>query len=178
MINADMFTPLVIKDNLIDNFTQDYLKTRMENFKPVTAPGDTENYYYREYIEKEEHNKVQIFLDSLYSIFKEDFLYPHVELVGMWLNKVDNTANHNDDFHRDITKFSSITFLNDGFDGGNLEYWDIKTNTPVSLKLQPFSTLIFEGSKYPHRVLPVKEGIRYTLISFWDIPRKESKTLL
>lgn len=179
MINANMFTPLIVKDNLLDTSTVEYLTYRMENFNSETTPGSVENYYHREYISGEEPlKKMQGFLDSIYSIIKYDYLYPHVKLDGMWINKVDSSSNHNDDFHTDISKFSSITFLNESFDGGNLEYIDIKDNQPLKIKLKPYSTLIFEGSKYPHRVLPVTSGVRYTLVSFWDLPRKESKTLL
>lgn len=179
MINADIFSPLIIKDTLLENSTQEYLKHRIENFKPETTPGTSENYYYREYIEGEEAiGNMQTFIDSIYKILKDDLLYPHAKLEGMWINRVDSNSNHNDDFHRDISKFSSITFLTNDFEGGKLEYWDIKNNVPVSIKLNTFSTLIFEGSKYPHRVLPVSSGVRYSLVSFWDLPRKDNKTLL
>jgi hypothetical protein len=44
MINADIFTPLIIKDNLLDITTQEYIKDRVVNFNPDTTPGTTENY--------------------------------------------------------------------------------------------------------------------------------------
>lgn len=179
MINADTYSLKTVKIDCFDEKTKNYVNFRVKNFHPETSPGTSENYYFREYIEGDEAIiGVRYFLDKVYDVFKNDFFYPQVELAGMWINRVDNTSNQNDDFHRDINKFSTITFLNDDFEGGCLEYWNIKDNVPVQIKLEPFTTFIFEGSKFPHRVLPVLKGTRYTLISFWDVPRKDTKTLL
>lgn len=177
MIHAE--TPhLFLKDNFIDDQTKSYLLERIKSFKSDTVPGTLENYYYREYIEGEALKEIKSFSDNIYSVLKSDLFYPHAELAGVWINKVDNTANHNDDFHRDINKFSSITFLNSDFEGGSFEYYDTKNSKAVELRLDPFKTIILEGSMIPHRVKPVTNGVRYTLVSFWDLPRKETKTLL
>ena len=179
MINADLKGLLIEKSNLLSEDEKIFLSSIIENFKPETTPGTSENYYFRQFIEGEEMlASIEKFLGKISNTLTHDFFYPHAKLEGMWVNRVDNTSNQNDNFHRDINKFSSVTFLNDDFTGGNFEYWDIISNESRLITPKYLDTVIFEGSRIPHRVQPVTEGVRYTLVSFWNLESKTFTTLL
>lgn len=57
-----------------------------------------------------------------------------------------------------------VCFLNDDFKGGEFEYMDynIKMVKPVA------NTALLFSSDIPHRVNPVEEGIRYSLVAFLE----------
>lgn len=178
MVNAD--TPLLIQeDTLLESAQIDLLNLKVENFVAETTPGSVENYYYRQYIEDETSLSIlKPFIDKLDNLFKEQFYYPHAELEGIWINKVDNSANYNDEFHRDLSKLSSVTFINDSFIGGNFQWYSKKYSEIFTIAPKLHNTILFEGSEIPHRVRPVTEGSRFTLVTFWNLPTKKIKTLL
>jgi len=177
MINAHLFS-FTQKENLVNNEVSLFLQDRTSNFKPETEPQNIENSYYREYIEGDDLSKIKSFLDDVKQTISFEFAYPHASLTGVWINRVDNTSNKNDVFHRDINKFSSVTFLNDDFEGGAFEYVDIRYQKIEQVKPSLYNTIVFEGCNIPHRVQPVSSGTRYTLVTFWGLDSKTTKTIL
>lgn len=74
---------------------------------------------------------------------------------------IDNTVKVNSNTHTHTTNWNYILFLNDDFDGGELIIENI-TVKPLKNQL-----VMFSGNA-PHKVLPVTNGIRYTLVVFSD----------
>lgn len=170
---------IIYRDNLLTDETKAYLNLRVTNFKSETNPKDSENYYYREYLDSPDSLDVlKDFLNGVYETIRFEFAYPQVKLAGIWINRVDSSSNINDAYHTDISKFSSVTFLNSDFEGGDFQYWAHKENRSYEVKLDQFKSIVFEGSITPHRVRPVSSGIRYSLVTFWDLDPKTTKTLL
>ena len=69
-----------------------------------------------------------------------------------------------ENYHRHHTKYKEnvVCFLNQNFIGGEFEYIDQKL-----LKVLPEeNTALVFGPTLRHRVLPVTEGERYTLVAF------------
>ena len=62
-------------------------------------------------------------------------------------------------FDKPINSLASITYLNHNFEGGQtcVEGEKLYVNPKVG------TTFFFEGQKYEHNVLPITNGIRYTL---------------
>lgn len=61
-------------------------------------------------------------------------------------------------------EFSSIVYLNDDFDGGLTHF----PNQEVSVTPRTGLVIAFEGNEnYPHLVSEVRNGVRYTIASFW-----------
>lgn len=67
------------------------------------------------------------------------------------------------DYRGSFTRYNSIVYLNDDFEGGEfyIEYG-------VRLKPQPGTVTLFNGLDYIHGISEVKKNHRYTLILWWD----------
>ena len=74
---------------------------------------------------------------------------------------IDNSVKVNNNTHTHTSNWNYILFLNDDFDGGELVIENI-TVKPVKNQL-----VMFSGDT-PHKVLPVTNGTRYTLVVFCD----------
>lgn len=65
----------------------------------------------------------------------------------------------------EINKFVGILYLNDDYEGGELFFPEHN----ISFKPQACSYIVFPGGiENIHGVTEVKEGVRYTMVSFWD----------
>ena len=77
-------------------------------------------------------------------------------------------------FHTDTasnkTKFTSITYLNDNFKGGNTIFFDGTEIAPYSGK-----TIFFNGQLFQHGVSTILQNTRYT-IACWYKDKYESKS--
>lgn len=117
-----------------------------------------------------------------YKIYLENFLYVKYKKKyclkggGVWINKVTPFTNTHDNYHFDVTDLSIVTYLNDDFVGGEFQYID-KNGSDVKITPIKGQSLIMDG-KILHRVLPVKLGERHSLICFFDLEKKDFKTLL
>jgi hypothetical protein len=90
---------------------------------------------------------------------------------GIFINKIDSDKNQNDLYHHDGNTLTLIVYLNDNFIGGEFEYVDVKKNIK-HIYPSPNLTIVMDRA-VPHKVLPVKEGIRYSLIT-WLHTNKDS----
>lgn len=170
---------MVVVPNLLSRTQIDFLLNLCNNFKPDTNPSDPNNYYFRQYIQEEkELNILNSFLEVSKEQFSKNYFTETIEQQGIWLNRVDNTSNQSDQMHRDKFRFSSVTFLNSNFKGGEFNYFCPMTNRLKTITPREYDTIIFEGNAIEHKVNPVTEGTRYTLIVFWDSPYKETKTII
>lgn len=101
----------------------------------------------------------------------------NVKLISCWINKVTNETNKNDDFHKDSSEITFLMYLNDQFTGGEYEY--IVTGSKNKEKIKPIKYLgIITDKNISHRVKPVLEGERYSIVFFYDIDKKTNKTLI
>lgn len=121
-------------------------------------------------INKELKTNLELFLHNKYS--KRYLLKDN----GMWINKITPDTNKDDSFHVDDSDLTIVTYLNHDYTGGEFEYKNehdkkIKINTTSGLSL-------IMNSNIKHRVLPVKSGIRYSFVCFFDILNKHKKTLI
>lgn len=70
---------------------------------------------------------------------------------------------HTDDGSSDRSRVSMLYYLNDGYEGGELEF----ANFPVFYKPNRGDVLIFPSSFiYKHRVRQVTSGVRYVVADF------------
>jgi len=118
--------------------------------------------------------KAKCYLEDNLSIDK--LLLIDFENTSSWINKVSSETNKNDSFHFDNSFITLITYLNQNFQGGQLIYID-DSKKEQSVFPQNNMTIIMEN-KLSHKVNPVSEGIRYSLITFFQKKQKRSKTLL
>lgn len=84
-----------------------------------------------------------------------------IQYNGIFINKVTSETNKGDDYHQDQSDLTIVTYLNEDYMGGEFEYI---LDNKVSIIKPQINLSIMMDKKTPHRVLPVIEGVRYSLI--------------
>jgi hypothetical protein len=143
-------------------FYNDFINSAEVNYSSI---GD--NNYYNRFIMGDGVGR-DIIIEKLIS---NNILNDDLTIAQIWVNKITSDTNKNDVFHRDSEDLTIIIYLNDNFTGGELEYKDDVTIHKVDPKKGLTLRL---DNKVQHRVLPVTNGIRYSLVIFI----KKKKALL
>lgn len=166
-----IYDDLLSKDEIV------FLNEKMKNFKPDTEPSiEKNNSYFRQYIDNNS-TKIEKFIKNIDFLLKTKCLYQTTSLSGIWINKIDSNEYQVEDFHLDEDSVSTITFLNDDFDGGSFVYIQPNQNEQY-VHPKKYKTIILEGSKIPHKVNHVSNGSRYTLVTFWEKKEKNKKSII
>lgn len=166
----------------LDILTDDeilFLDNKCKNFIATEEPklysfGLSKNYYNRLSFKNEETN--ERIIEKLVTYVQNITNNKKINYWGGSINKVFNSSNENDDLHTDISDYTIILYLNDDFSGGEFEY--INENGE-SVKIKPKKNLcIISTDKLKHRVLPVIDGERYSLVIFLMSQNKSKSTLI
>jgi hypothetical protein len=172
---------ILIKDNT-DLFTLEekgILEKKCSLFTNNDNPAKKENfvnYYVREYVDKDDP-EFQTIISKINNYVIKSSKKDNINLTGFWINKVTNETNKNDDFHKDYSDITFLMYLNDEFMGGEYEY--IAPESKIKSKIKPKKYLsIITDKNIPHRVNPVLEGERYSIVFFYDINKKINKSLI
>ncbi len=172
MVLIDENTKILNDDDI------EFLNKKCNNFilseSPILDNNKNNNFYFRQLIDLKDplvHNII-IELES-YVKYKS---HTNLELKKLWINKIDVNSNRDDIFHIDDSDYSFILYLNDDYIGGELEYKDDILNT---IKITPKKNLIILMDNKPqHRVLPVINGVRYSLVAFFRFINNSTKSLI
>lgn len=167
---------IIVEDNvdLFNDEEKNYLEDECKNFLISESPSKTNNYYARSFLNKNNKdikniiNKINLYLKKYFNNFNE-------EVDNIWINKVDSTTNKNDGFHFDKSHLTFLFYLNDNFTGGEYEYKNLKDSIK---KIYPKKYMsIVTNSNINHRVLPVTNGVRYSLVVFYGA-NKEIRSII
>jgi hypothetical protein len=167
--NTDLFTleEKYILEKKCSLFTNNDNPAKKENFV---------NYYVREHVDKDD-TEFQTIISKINNYAIKSSKKGNINLTGLWINKVTNETNKNDDFHKDYSDITFLMYLNDEFIGGEYEY--IAPESKIKSKIKPKKYLsIIADKNIPHRVNPVLEGERYSIVFFYDINKKINKSLI
>jgi predicted 2-oxoglutarate/Fe(II)-dependent dioxygenase YbiX len=170
-----------ISKDILDSKTHTELNNICEDFDN----GNFKNINY-----EVDNNYVRTFIDSQllkdYIGNSKDFLTKNLptdivntldfDNTNSWINKVATETNKNDTFHKDRSFLTLVTYLNEEFDGGEFQYID-EFNNKKEINPEKRMTLIM-NDKLLHRVMPVNNGVRFSLVTFFNFKEKKSKTLL
>ena len=161
----------------------DFLQNKVENFTLSESPnsdGDgsnKSNSYYRDMLDIHNEPQLSQMLSKVVKYVKDTTeVIGDIKVNSVSINKVFEGSNTNDGMHKDMSELTFILYLNDNFDGGEFEYLDDKKQR---VKIKPNTNLaIVSNNKLNHRVLPVTNGERYSLIMFISrIPKKENSLI-
>ena len=161
-------------DSLLSDNDIKSLQNSIENFQPVNSPGSPGNYYYNAELKVSDFSNFIKNIEEYYLSVSNKYL---VEIEGLWINKVTTLSNPSDNYHVDSSELSTVTLLNDDYEGGYFNYFN-EEEEDIQLKCKKYTTLIFNGKLTKHRVLPVIKGNRFSLVTFWQTKIKTTKTLL
>ena len=171
---------IVIEDN-IDLFTlkeKEILKKKCLSFKIDNTPeltGKSRNYYVRHFISNDDEDMKSIILKIKNYLDKKVKIKLNFKMA--WINKITNETNKKDDFHRDESDITFLMYLNDEFTGGEYEYIVPENKNKEKLKPKKYLSIITNNS-ISHKVNPVLEGERYSMVFFYDFDKKVNKTLI
>jgi hypothetical protein len=162
-------------ENVIKNFISN---EEIKEYKGSRA----KNHYVRQMIvEKSKiiNDDFISIIDKIQKYVEKVKFYKHsvISLNSCWLNKIDCNTNKNDEFHYDSSDLSFILYLNENFSGGIYEYMDDNKNI-LQVKPKKYTTITTQKNQILHRVLPVTEGVRYSLVCFFDYEIKPKKSLV
>jgi predicted 2-oxoglutarate/Fe(II)-dependent dioxygenase YbiX len=170
-----------ISKDILDSKTHTELNNICEDFDN----GNFKNINY-----EVDNNYVRTFVDSQilkdYIDNSKDFLTKNLSIdfvntldfdnTNSWINKVATETNKNDTFHKDRSFLTLVTYLNEEFDGGEFQYID-EFNNKKEINPEKGMTLIM-NDKLLHRVMPVNNGVRFSLVTFFNFKEKKNKSLL
>jgi hypothetical protein len=160
-------------NNLFNDNDVDFFLNQLSDktWEGIVFENNYINYYNR--LIPEGFSKYKLYIENfLYEKYKQKFL---LQTNGVWINKVSNETNKNDNFHFDRCDLSIVTYLNDNFSGGEFEY---KTKDKI-IQIKPKKLLsIIIDNKLEHRVLPLISGVRYSLVCFFDLIKKNEKSII
>ncbi len=159
----------VLRDDSLPNQATNALRKQIRDTKSYslypTGPSLTEAHW---------HN---FFKYKLNEFIKKNFLqrYKHCTLTGFYEFTILKYAvgghyvDHVDHAIGIPRNLSVIVFLNDNYMGGELEFFKPDMSSSKIIKPKTGRTIIWPSNfMYPHKVIPVTSGTRYTLVS-WAI---------
>jgi Rps23 Pro-64 3,4-dihydroxylase Tpa1-like proline 4-hydroxylase len=153
--------------NLLSTEEKLYLKELCKNFikNNDTTPDGINNFYNSMHV----NDGLDLFKIIVTEIANHNSNGYEIQYNGMFINKITSDTNKNDGYHRDESDLTIVTYLNDDFEGGEFEY---KENGKM-IKIQPQENLsILMNKTILHRVLPVTNGERYSLVTWFRMLNK------
>jgi len=120
------------------------------------------------------HNILQSMLFKLVREYEHSFgnWAKSKEINEIGILRYESTGHY--DYHVDHNAsvprtLSCILFLNDDYEGGKLNFLDIRSQQVTTIKPKKGRLIIWPSSyMYPHKVEEVTKGIRYTVVA-WTI---------
>ena len=88
--------------------------------------------------------------------------YVECAQIVEWCKGSQQLPHH--DVAREATKSTSITYLNDDFEGGETYF----TEEDLIIKPKRGKTVFFDGKEFEHGVQKITQGIRYTLAVWYS----------
>ena len=171
---------MILVDNnskILSDGGMEFLVEKCNNFildESPTFKNDYINFYFRQFLDLNDPLVHNIGME-LESYIKTKF-YTNLELKSIWINKIDANSNKDDKFHTDISPCSLILYLNDDYIGGELEYISDDDN---KLKIIPKKNLVVAmNNRLKHRVLPITNGVRYSLVAFFGLIKKQTRSII
>lgn len=159
---------LKILDNILHDEEISYyidLIKSTSNFEKPTNKDGYRNWYLRYLLNDTESKNIKNLIQE------RGYINDIFKFESAWINVIDNTTNQNDSYHKDRSDRTIIIYLNENFEGGSFEYYENKEMFDISPK-EGLSILM--DNELMHRVTPVLNGTRYSLVIFI----KKEKTLL
>lgn len=170
---------LIIRDStdLFNSKEKEILEKKCKSFAMSDMPNQAHtNHYVREHISNDDA-EFQTIISKINECISKLPNVIDIKLDGFWINKITNETNKKDRFHKDISAITFLMYLNDGFTGGEYEYVISSNRKKEKLKPKKYLSIITDRS-VEHRVNPVIEGERYSIVFFYDFNKKVNKTLI
>jgi hypothetical protein len=151
---------ILLEEDFLNHDHCDFLKQLIsktkDNYNPFRGMGVKEI--------KELYPEISIKLGFLFSNFlatRSVIAYPETLEFAFWPTNSERSLHHDD--ARGSTTLTSITYLNDDYEGGETFF-----ENGVVVKPKKGKTAFFDGNKYYHGVKPITKGERYVLAIWYS----------
>ena len=156
---------IILPDHVPSLVCSDMISIYENNNHSAQVWGDTKPLNLQDISNQEELNRckraIKYVNNAAVSFFGSDTYIELAEIVK-WPTG-SHQAPHTD-VSRESTTFTSITYLNDNFEGGETEF----TTENFSVKPKVGRTILFDGKKFEHGVKKITEGVRYTFALWYS----------
>lgn len=152
--------------NILTIYELKYLLGKCDSFiKNNKTIPDGKNWFYNSMFLYDDEN-LKNMCDRFNKLVGDEH---EIQYNGIFINKITSETNKNDEYHRDGSDLTIVTYLNDGFIGGEFEYIE---NNEVNRIIPEVNLSIMMDKKVLHKVITVTEGTRYSLITWFKLKNK------
>ena len=156
---------IILPDHLPSLVCSDMISIYENNNHSAQVWGDTKPLNLQDISNQEELNRckraIKYVNNAAVSFFGSDTYIELAEIVK-WPTG-SHQAPHTD-VSRESTTFTSITYLNDDFQGGETDF----TTENFSVKPKVGRSILFDGKRFEHGVKKITEGVRYTFALWYS----------
>ena len=156
---------IILPDHVPSLVCSDMISIYENNNHSAQVWGDTNPLNLQDISNQEELNRckraIKYVNNAAVSFFGSDTYIELAEIVK-WPTG-SHQAPHTD-VSRESTTFTSITYLNDNFEGGETEF----TTENFSVKPKVGRSILFDGKRFEHGVKKITEGVRYTFALWYS----------
>ena len=156
---------IILPDHLPSLVCSDMISMYENNEHSAHVWGDRKPLDLERISNQEELNKckraIKYVNNAAVSFFGRD---TYVELAEIIKWPTGSHQPYHTDMSRESTTFTSITYLNDNFEGGETEF----TTENFSVKPKVGRTILFDGKRFEHGVKTITEGVRYTFALWYS----------
>ena len=156
---------IILPDHVPSLVCSDMISIYENNNHSAQVWGDTKPLNLQDISNQEELNRckraIKYVNNAAVSFFGSDTYIELAEIVK-WPTG-SHQAPHTD-VSRESTTFTSITYLNDNFEGGETEF----TTENFSVKPKVGRSILFDGKRFEHGVKKITEGVRYTFALWYS----------
>ena len=156
---------IILPDHVPSLVCSDMISIYENNKHSAQVWGDTQPLNLQDISNQEELNRckraIKYVNNAAVSFFGSDTYIELAEIVKWPMGS--HQAPHTD-VSRESTTFTSITYLNDNFEGGETEF----TTENFSVKPKVGRSILFDGKRFEHGVKKITEGVRYTFALWYS----------
>ena len=156
---------IILPDHVPSTVCSEMIEIYENNNHSAQVWGDTKPLNLQDISNQEELNRckraIKYVNNAAVSFFGSDTYIELAEIVK-WPTG-SHQAPHTD-VSRESTTFTSITYLNDDFQGGETDF----TTENFSVKPKVGRSILFDGKRFEHGAKKITEGVRYTFALWYS----------
>jgi len=156
---------IILPDHVPSLVCSDMISIYENNKHSANAWRDTKALNLQDISNQEELNRckraIKYVNNAAVSFFGSD---TYIELAEIVKWPTGSYQAPHTDVSRESTTFTSITYLNDNFEGGETEF----TTENFSVQPKVGRSILFDGKRFEHGVKKITEGVRYTFALWYS----------
>jgi len=156
---------IILPEHMPSSICGDMIEIYKNNEDSAKGWRDTKPLEVRNISNQEGLNRVKLAIKYVNNAAVSFFgIHTYVELAEIVKWPTGSYQPPHTDDSSEATTFTSVTYLNDDFEGGETYF----TTEDLVVKPKVGKTILFNGKKFEHEVKEIGDGIRYTLALWYS----------